>query len=264
MFFSIYDNPGSMWGVYNLASQLKATFKSMEKLSSGLAINWAADDPAGLVISEQLRAQTASLNQEIENVSNLINKYETASSTVSTLRTQLTELRTLAVGASNTALNSEEAQQAYDVAAGSLVTTYNQIVQNAEYNGSKLFDGSENSLAEIPTLEGVDLSSAEAASTSIAAIDEATAGLDAVQVDLGATQKNELEARLRSLQVTRQNLIASESQIRDTDYATEYANYMVHLLTAQATMAMLAHSFEVSNLVLEMVRPQSSLYINRD
>ena len=95
-----------------LQENIQTLFKSMEKLSSGLSINSAADNPAGLIISEQLRSQIAGLNQRIANVTSSIHKYQTASSSISMLRTSLIELRSLALGAANEGLNSEAAQQA--------------------------------------------------------------------------------------------------------------------------------------------------------
>jgi len=96
-------------------------FRTMERLTSGLMIYRASDDPAGLVISEQLRAQIGSLNQEIENTTALINKYHTASSTVGELRRQATELRALAVGAANEGANNEASQLALSRAADYIV-----------------------------------------------------------------------------------------------------------------------------------------------
>ncbi len=260
MAISVNNSSQSMWNVISLASKLKYTFSSMEKLSSGLSINSAADDPAGLVISEQFRTQTASLSQELSNVTNLINKYSTASSTVSTLRSQLTNLKTLAVGASNEAVNGEAAQQAYDDAAASLVASYNQIADSAQYNGSQLLDGSEGSLAEVADLTGVDLSSAASAAASVEVLDEAIEAIDQVQVDLGATQKNELESQSRSLQVTRQNLIAAESAVRDTDFASEFSKLIAGQITAQATMSMMSHQFEMSRSLVELLRPSTGVY----
>jgi flagellin len=188
-------------------------FSAMERLATGRSINRASDDPAGLVISEQLKSQISSLNREIENVANVINKYETVSASVTELRGGLTELRSLALGATNSAGNSEEAQEAYATAASALVNSYNRTIANAHYNGAATLDGSEGSLAEVAPLEGIDLSSPEAAAASIEAIDQAAKQLDGVTSNLGATQKYDLESKKQSLEVTRQNLTAAESTL---------------------------------------------------
>lgn len=226
---------------------------SLEKLSSGLAINRASDNPAGLVISEQLRSRISSLNQEIENTSALINKYQTASSTVMEMRSHLTEMRTLAVAASNEGVNDEAAQSAYQTTADHLVSTYNRSLDLATYNGSHLLDGSESAVAEVSELENLDLSSAEAAAASIATIDEAISELDSVQGELGAIQANELESRRNSLEITSQNLQAAESMLRDTDYAKEYSSAVASIIQLRASVAMLAHSYVQADSILSML-----------
>ncbi len=227
------------------------TFGTMQRLSSGRRINSASDDPAGLVISERLKSQIASLDQEIENLNGNIGKYRTVSASVSELRGYLTELRSLAVGAANGAVNGDEAQQAWAIAAGELVETYNQTIQTAQYNGTPTLNGSEGSLAGVSVLIGVDLSSPEAAAASIEQVDAAVSELDRVAVDLGATQRNELESRLASLEVKRENLVAAESTVADTDYAVEISNLMSIMIRSQAALAILGHSLD-SELVIDL------------
>jgi len=231
----------------------ESLFRSIEKLSSGLAINRASDNPAGLVVSEQLRSRVASLNQEIENTTNLIHKYQTASANVGEMRSQLTELRTMAVGAANAGGNSESSQSAWSMVGEHVVSQYNRTAELATYNGVNLLDGSEGSVASVSMLEGVDLSSAEAAEQSIAVIDEAMAELDAIQSEMGAIQKNELEARRSTLEITSQNLQAAESLLRDTDYAKEYANSIASVIQLRAAVAMTAHSYVQASSILSLL-----------
>ncbi|UCD64697.1 MAG: hypothetical protein JSW34_04470 [Candidatus Zixiibacteriota bacterium] len=242
------------WASSVLANNISLSFlnmcSSLEKLSSGYRINSAADGPADLVISEQLRTQIASLNQEIENTSALIYKYETASSNLMDLRSQLTELRTLAIGAANEGFNNEEAQEAYQTAADAIVERYNDVIAESEYNGAVLFDGGEGSLGTLAALEGIDLSSAEAAEASIATIDEAIAEVDALQVDIGSTQRYELESELASLRITSQNLVAAESSLRDTDFVTEFTNFLVEQIKFKAGLALFSHFGLTSSSVL--------------
>ena len=196
----------------------RSLFSSMEKLSSGLRINRASDNPAGLVISVQLRSQIAALGQEIKNIDANMNKYATADAMVGVMRDQLVDMRAMAVGAANTAFNSPEAQIAYQRSGELLAESYNRQIENAEYNGSKLFDGSEGSVANI------DFSTADTVEASIVKIDKAMAQLDTVQIEIGAKQKNEFEAMRASKMVTRENLIAAESSLRDTDFGSEFIN----------------------------------------
>ena len=227
---------------------------SMEKLSSGYKINHASDGPAQLVISEQLRTQIGSLSQKIENTNMQIAKYNTGSSYVSEMRSSLNDLRSLAVGAANEGINSESAQQAFDSAAQSLVGTYNDKIDNVEYNGYKLLNGDEGSLADISALEGIDMSSPEAAEASIEIIDNAISELDSAQVEIGSTQKNELTSARASMEITRQNLLAAESQIRDTDIVREYSNFMSQQIKLKMSTALMAHSFIQANTVLSLTK----------
>ncbi|MEW5925189.1 MAG: flagellin, partial [Candidatus Zixiibacteriota bacterium] len=228
-------------------------FKSAEKLSTGLKINSAADDPAGLVISERMRARIASLNQEIENVSMQIRKYETASSHALQLRSMLTEMHSLAVAASSEGFNSEAMQNAYQAEANRLVESYNFIAQNAAFGEQMLLDGSGGSLANIQVMEQLDLSSAESAQAAMQVIDNEAARLDSVVADIGASQKNDLESRLTNLRVEAENLTAAESQIRDTDFTLEFTNFIKYQMMARVSVSLLAHSFLTPQSVLALV-----------
>ena len=228
-------------------------YRSIEQLSSGLRINRASDDPAGLVISEQLRSQIASLNQEIDNISASIGKYETVSSSAMELRSKLTDLRSLALGASNEAFNSEAAQEAYNTSAQNIVASYNETIEEAEYNGTATLDGSADAMADISALSDIDLSTVEAAEASVARIDEAIAEIDSVLVDLGSEQRYDLESRQTSLEVSRQNLISAESQIRDADMGEVYSQFIKSLIQQKALTAMMAHREVVSENVLTLL-----------
>lgn len=237
---------------YHINQNSANLFAAMERLASGLRINRASDDPAGLVISEQLRAQIGSMNQEIENISANINKYHTADSMAGVMRENLIELRSLAVAASNTALNSEEAQAAYNRSAELMADSYNRIVANSEYNGAKLFDGSEGSLADVSKLTGIDLSDADSIKASLDIIDAAEKELNAAQVEIGSTVKNEFEAERSSLRIGVQNLTDAESNLRDTDYVTEYTNFITESFKMKLGMAMLAHSKINAEMVMKI------------
>lgn len=238
------------------ASEL-ALYSSMEKLSSGLAIKGASAGPAVLILSERLRAQVSSLGQEIENLSAQQHKYEFASATVLRLRADLSELRSLAIGAAHEGVNDPAMQTAYDTAARHAAEAYNQTIETAAYNGRALFDGSDESLALIHPIGEVDLSTAEAAESSLVLIDRAAKELDNVQIDLGATQKNDLDSEQRSLMITQQNLLAAESELRDTDYVREYTNFLAEAMRLRAGVALLAHSRVTAAAVLALLGTQA-------
>lgn len=241
----------------NLARNLNQTMynlgKSMEKLSSGLKINSAADDPAGMVISERMRTRIASLNQEIENVSYQINKFKTADSALLQERRKLTELRTLAIAAANEGGIDESARAAYQSEANNIVNSFNMIRESSEFGSQKLLDGSEGSVADVSELITVDLSDAEAAEAAINQIDDEISRLDAQIADVGATRKNSLESRLTNLRIESQNLVAAESQIRDVDYSREYANFVKNQMLLKSTMSLFAHTSISSSSVLSLI-----------
>jgi flagellin len=252
MSIGVHVNIGAWDLVRRLNASELALYSAMEKLSSGLAINRASDGPATLIISEHLRTQIASLGQEIENLSAQQGKYQYASSALMEMRSQLTEARTLALGAANEGINDEAMQGAYDNAAQNIVTNYNRLIDTAQYNGRALFDGSEGSLVSLSELTGLDLSSAEAAEASVAAIDAAIAEIDQAQVDIGAAQENRLEAEQRSLAVAHQNLTAAESGLRDTDFALQWTNFLAESFRLRAGIALMAHARVSAETVLSL------------
>jgi flagellin len=219
----------------------KALQKTMERLSSGWRINRASDDPAGLVISEKLRSRIASLNQDIANTTPLIRKCETADSVINELRSTARNLRIMVEAAADVT-TGDGARDILEHAAGAAVERYNYLVENASYEGTKFFDGSDGSLAFLPKLEGIDLSDPATAEQSLLVLDQAETQLNAAQIDIGAVQKNDLEARRATLEVTAANLTASESEIRDADVAREMAAMIREEILFDAGIALMAHS----------------------
>ena len=162
-------------------------------------------------------------------------------------------MRSLAIGAENAGFNSEEAQEAFDIKAGAIVSSYNLAIANAHYNGIPTLDGSVQSLAAITELTDIDMSSADAAIESLETIDTASRELDQISIELGATLKNDLEARRQSLEVTRQNLSAAESAITDTDYALEVSLFTASLIRSQASLALLGYSLATRNSLVSLL-----------
>ncbi len=254
MAINIYGNNSDSGLIYHINNSYWKLNKTMEKLSSGLAINRASDDPAGLLISENMRSRIASLNQEIENISMQICKYQTADASLGEFRSLLNDLRSEAISASNEGFNSEEAQEVYNTTAQSIVHTYNQIVETAEYNGKNLFDGGEGSLAELSILTNIDLSTAESAQHSIEIIDGYSSQLDDVQGRLGSYERYELSFTKSNLEVSVQNLRASESEIRDADYLQEISNMVKDQIAIKVGMALLAHTYLDRNSVFKLLQ----------
>lgn len=227
--------------VRHLNMSHEALLKSMERLSSGWRINRASDDPAALVISEQLRSRIASLNQEIENTTMMIRKYETAESVLGELRLQLRSLRVMVEAAADVT-TGDGAREILQNAIAAATERYNHLIKTAAYNGAVFFDGSKGALASLSPLAGVDISSSEAARNSVGVLDQAETDLYAAQVDIGAIQKYELEARLATLEVTEANLTASEESIRGSDTAQDVADMVRQELLMKAEIARMFHS----------------------
>ncbi len=231
-------------------------YSSLEKLSSGFRINRASDDPAGLVISEQMRSRIASLNREIENINYNSYKYNTADSALLEMRHTLTEMRTYALEAAGTGFGDENTYQAWQGAMDGLVSSYNMVIDSTSFGTQKLLDGSAGAVADVPKLEQIDVSSAETASQAVDSIDEQIGALDQKLAAVGARQSNDYESRRSSLSVELENLSAAESNIRNTDYFSEYASMLKNRLLIQSGISLLAHAHITDTTVLNLIANQ--------
>ncbi len=228
-------------------------YSSLEKLSSGFRINRASDDPAGLVISERMRSRIASLNREIENINYNSYKYNTADSAMLELRHTLTGMRTYALEAAGSGFSDENTYQAWQDAMDGMVSSYNMVVDSTSFGTQKLLDGSQGAVADVAKLEQIDVSSAEAASQAVDSIDEQIAALDQNLAAVGARQSGDFESRRNSLSIELENITAAESNIRDTDYFSEYANLLKNRLLIQSSISLLAHAYLTDSAVLSLI-----------
>lgn len=247
--FSTLSSDGFVRGIRN---GLNLFDKSAQQLSSGLLLNSGAGGPAALIASERLRERIGSIGAEIENVSSLIDKHEYASSSLQDLRSQLAELRGLAVSAANEGGNDPGVQSAYSAVGDHIVASYNRQLENTEYNGANVFDGSEGSLAKLAPVTGIDLSTGANAEVSITKIDAALAELDKADIDIGSAVRYELKSEQRNLEMTQENLMRAESMIRDVDYASAFVEMMRGEMQVKASAAMLSHSFLTQASVMNL------------
>ena len=259
-----------------LGNATSAQSKSMEKLASGLRINRAGDDAAGLAISEKMRGQIRGLDQASRNAQDGISLIQTAEGGLNEVHSILQRQRELAVQASNdtnvgadrTALQDEFAQLSSEI---------ERIKDNTTFNTKKLLDGSDTNgkihvgadagqIIDVDlTTVGVDLS---AAHTAVDALDISTqAGADAAitavqtQIEsvssgrsyLGALQ-NRLEHTINNLNNASENLTAAESRVRDVDMAKEMMNQTKNSILSQAAQAMLAQANQAPQGVLQLLR----------
>ncbi len=252
------------------------TGKSIEKLSSGLRINRAGDDAAGLSISEKMRGQIRGLTQASRNAQDGISLIQTAEGALNESHAIVQRMRELAVQAANgtlddTATTGDNAQ--IDLEYQELVKELDRISDNTEFNGKKILDGTITTVSiqvgananqtiditlsnnDSATLLGTvgDLTSAANAQTEISALDTAITTLNTNRATLGATQ-NRLEHTIANLDNAAENLTASESRIRDVDMAKEMMEFTKNNILSQAAQAMLAQANQQPQGVLQLLR----------
>ncbi len=250
----------------NLTVTAGAQGKSLEKLSSGFRINRAADDAAGLVISEKLRSEVRGLNQAVRNAQDGVSLVQTAEGALNEVHDMLQRIRELTVQKQNTGVygTGSEAETAINAEITDLVAEINRIGTSTMFGGAQVFDGAARtfqvgaydddgagSAAIEVTLDS--LTSALDGTSTIEDIDDEISTISTLRGTLGAVQ-NRLEHTIANISVTVENLQASESRIRDTDMAQEMVNFTRHQILAQAGTAMLAQANQVPQSVLSLLR----------
>ena len=256
----------------NLSMTALNLAKSIERLSSGLRINRAADDAAGLSISEKLRGQVRGLNQAVRNAQDGISLIQTAEGALNETHSILQRMRELAVQAANDTLTSTDRdaiQQEVDV----LVEEIGRISDTTEFNTQKLLNGDfSNKLFHIGankdqaitvsiatmsasalTVSSLTVSSQPFANDAIATIDTAITAVSTERSKLGAVQ-NRLEHTIANLAVASENLTSSESRIRDLDLAAETVAFTKNQILQQAGTAILAQANQSPQAVLQLLR----------
>jgi len=252
----------------NLVSTSTALSKSMEKLSSGLRINRAADDAAGLAISEGMRAQIRGTAQASRNAQDGISLVQTAEGSLNEMHSILQRIRELAVQWSNGTLSSSD-QAKITAEVAQLTAELVRIRDTATFNGIALFGasgagttvtiqvGANQNIdsANNTNRVGVAISALSFAGISmdVSQIDTAISSVSSVRSNLGAVQ-NRLESAIANLGVTQENLSASESRIRDVDVAQEMVNFTRLQILSQSGTAMLAQANQSAQGVLSLLR----------
>jgi flagellin len=248
--------------------------KSLEKLSSGFRINRAADDAAGLAISEGLRAQVGGLKVAVRNSQDGVSVVQTAEGALTETHSILQRMRDLAVQASNDGGTDPNAKAAADSEFQQLASELDDISNKTAFNGVKLLDGTFDKAFQVganagdtlqvtlttpsdsATLMGGsvgDLTTSTNASTAITAVDTAIQTVSTSRASLGA-QQNRLEHKINNLNVAVENLSASESRIRDTDMALEMVSFTRSQILSQAGTAMLAQANQAPQTVLKLLQ----------
>src|SRR3954452_22631067 len=252
----------------NLQNTSMALSKSMEKLSSGLRINRAADDAAGLAISEGMRAQIRGTAQASRNAQDGISLVQTAEGSLNEMHSILQRIRELAVQWSNGTLStSDQAKITAEVAQ--LTAELVRIRDTSTFNGIALFGtsgagttvtiqvGANQNIDSANNTNRVGVAigalSFTGVSMDVTQIDTAISSVSSIRSNLGAIQ-NRLESAIANLGVTQENLSASESRIRDVDVAQEMVNFTRLQILSQSGTAMLAQANQAPQGVLSLLR----------
>ena len=236
-----------------------AAGKSMEKLSSGKRINRAADDAAGLSISEKMRAQIRGLNQAARNAQDGISLIQTAEGALDEVSNMLVRLKELAVQKANGTYNNDDKSN-LKLEMESLGDEIDNIFDNTKFNGFKVLttsakivisdDGSTALTIGKTTTTGIK---GLGSNSTVGDIETAIKNVNKARATYGAKQ-NRLESTVRNLKTTAENLQAAESRIRDTDMAEEMSNFTKYSILIQAGTAMLAQANMAPQSVLALLR----------
>lgn len=272
----INHNISALNTYFQLNKNTRATSNAMEKLSSGLRINKAADDAAGLAISEKMRGQINGLEQANRNAQDGISMIQTAEGALNETHSILQRMRELSTQASNGTLTSTDRSNIQDE-MGQLSKEITQIASTTQFNTKHLLDGSQTaavsfqvgansgetiSISMTANLNaaslGVDVNSinvntVSAAQAAMNAIDNAIQTVSQTRSTFGATQ-NRLEHTINNLDTTDQNLTAAESRIRDVDMAKEMMNFTKSNILSQASQSMLSQANQLPQGVLQLLR----------
>ena len=244
--------------------------KSLEKLSSGLRINRAADDAAGLVISENLRSQVSGMRVASRNAQDGISVVQTSEGSLQEVHTILQRMRDLAAQAANTGGNDVTARNAAQQEINQLSLEIDRIGVSTRFGTLALFTTATLTFQIGPnsgdtinvtlgalstatlTVNAISVASAASAATALSSLDASITAVSTMRASLGAIQ-NRFETTIRNLTVAIENTTSAESRIRDTDMALEMVEFTKTQILARAGTAMLGQANQVPQQVLSLL-----------
>ncbi|MCC6408137.1 MAG: flagellin FliC [Planctomycetes bacterium] len=268
----VNTNVAAMTAQRNLGAVTGRLQGNFARLSSGLRIATAADDAAGLGISERMRAQIRSYSTAGRNAQDGVSLAQTAEGAMQETSNILTRMRELAVQAANGTLTSTD-RATLDTEFQALLSEVDRISSQTTFNGVQLLDGSATGVsvqvginasetisvalqdASSSTLgiSSEDVTSVTNANAAIAAIDTAIDTVTGARGDLGAAQ-NRLTSTIASITNTRENLSAAESRIRDVDVALETSDLTRNSILQQAAVSILSQANVQPQLALSLLQ----------
>jgi len=261
----------------NLNRSQDAMKSSLQRLSSGLRINSAKDDAAGLAISERFTAQIKGLNQAARNASDAISLAQTAEGALSEIASNLQRMRELAVQSAN-ATNSSSDRASLDSEFAALAAEITRVTAATDFNGVKVIGSSATlnfqiganatsvnqlalatvnaaSAAGVASLSGTTIGGATGAGaiSALNVLDTAINSVSEIRADFGVLQ-NRFESVVRNLQNVSENLSAARSRIRDADFAQETSELTRTQILQQAGISMLAQANSLPQNVLSLLQ----------
>ncbi len=275
MALTVNTNIASLNAQRHLNANQTNLAKSMQRLSSGLRINSAKDDAAGLAISDRMTSQIRGLNQAVRNANDGISLAQTAEGALQETTNLLQRIRELAVQSANDT-NSVEDRDSLQAEVAQNIAEIDRIAGNTTFNGKKLLDGSATGMIfhvgadagasqQITfSIDGagtgtgqlevaaVDISDQTGADTAIGTIDIAIGRVDTIRGNLGAIQ-NRFESTIANLSNVSENLAASRSRILDADIAQETSEMTKNNILQQAGVSILAQANQNPQLALSLL-----------
>lgn len=276
----INTNVASLNAQRNLTKTQSDLSTSMQRLSSGLRINSAKDDAAGLAISDRMTSQIRGLNQAARNANDGISMAQTAEGALQETTNLLQRMREIAVQAANDT-NTSDDRQSLNAEFAQLQSEIDRIANNTQFNSQNLLDGTFDSSgtgtaavfhvgananqtisvsvaqADAATLAvdsaSIDVTSRANANTAIGTIDTAIGSIDVVRGDLGAIQSR-MESTIANLTNVAENLSASRSRIMDADVAMETSAMTRANILQQAGVSVLAQANQTPQLALSLLQ----------
>lgn len=274
MALTINTNVASLNAQRNLNKSQGALGTAMQRLSSGLRINSAKDDAAGLAISNRMNAQVRGINQAVRNANDGISLAQTAEGALGETTNILLRMRELAVQGGNETLSADDVA-AIETEMVALSDELDRISTDTKFNGTALLDGTftakklqvgansgdatiqidiaSNYNASTLVVEDLKVTDNATAQASIASIDAAMKTVDTERADLGAVQ-NRLESTISNLSNVAENTTAAMSRIMDADIAQETSTMTKNNILQQAGVAILAQANQAPNLALSLLQ----------
>jgi flagellin len=274
----INTNIASLIAQRNLVNNSNSLTTSVQRLSSGLRINSAKDDAAGLAISEKIRSQVRSIAVAIRNAQDGISLAQTSEGGLQEIGNILGRMRELSEQSANGTLGQSE-RNSLDAEYQQLKTEITRISNATEFNGTKLLDGSQSASGvtlqigfqnvaandRITFFSGIGATTAATLSlvADISTVGSAQSNLDMVTSAIGTVASSRgtlgavmsrLESTIANLRVTSENLTSADSAIRDADFAYESAQFTKNQILVQAANAMVAQANVLPQAALQLLR----------